>query len=177
MSNGIVSRGVLLDVPRALGKEALEPGYSVTPVELQLAADKQGVEVGEGDIVLMRTGRWHSSNFSGKVEKISDDFKDWHAMSGWHPACMPWLHERNVAMIGTDYAQEAMPGAYPGIAMAGTIHVISLVAMGLPLIDYADLEALADMCIEHNRWEFQLTLAPLRLTGASGAPINPIAMF
>ncbi len=177
MSQGVISRGVLLDVPRALGLEAFEPGRSVTPVELQQAADRQGVEVGEGDIVLLRTGRWHPSNFSGNVEKLSDDPKHWHAMSGWHPSCMPWLHARNVATIGSDYAQEAMPGAYPGIEMGGTIHVISLVAMGLPLIDNCDLEALADACIEHDRWEFQFTLAPLRLVGASGAPINPIAIF
>ena len=57
------------------------------------------------------------------------------------------------------------------------IHMVGLVAMGLHLLDNLDLEAVSEACIEAGRWEFLLTLAPLRVLGGTGSPLNPIAMF
>jgi kynurenine formamidase len=177
MGHGIVGRGVLLDVPRALGVEALEAGRAVMPEELAATADAEKVSVGEGDIVLLRTGRWHPSAAAAaeSAKAVSDDPAHWHAMSGWHPACMPWLHERGVAMIGCDYPQDVMPTPYG--KLPGGVHVLGLVTMGMPLIDNCDLELLASACNELNRWEFQLVVSPLRLTGGSGSPVNPIAIL
>jgi kynurenine formamidase len=175
--NGIVGRGVLLDVPRALGLDALDAGRAVTPEELTAAAEAQGVTVGAGDIVLLRTGRWHpSAQAAAESSKaLSDDPAHWHQMSGWHPACMPWLHERSVAMIGCDYPQDVMPTTYE--ELPGAVHVLGLVSMGMPLIDNCDLEALASACAELGRWEFQFMVSPLRIVGGSGSPVNPIAVL
>jgi kynurenine formamidase len=171
MADGVVSRGVLLDIPRVEGIESLEPGRAVTPDDLMAAAEAESVTVGEGDIVLMRTGRWHASVQSAE----SDDPSHWAQMSGWHASCMPWLHERGVAMIGCDVPQEVRPPNYT--ELPAPVHILGLVKMGLPLIDNCDLEALADVCAELGRWEFQFIMTPLRIAGGSGSPVNPIAVF
>ena len=88
---------------------------------------------------------------------------------------MKWLHERDVAMIGCDYPQDVMPTVYE--ELPGGVHVLALVAMGMPLIDNCDLEDLATTCAELGRWEFQFMMSPLRLAGASGSPVNPLAIF
>jgi kynurenine formamidase len=177
MKDGVIGRGVLLDIPRSKGVEALPAGHAVTPDELSAAAEVQGVEVGEGDIVLMRTGRWHpaAEEAAEAAKAISDDPAHWHAMSGWHPACMEWVHERDVAMIGCDYPNDVIPAVYE--ELPGGVHVLALVAMGMPLIDNCDLEALAETCAELERWEFQFIMSPLRLAGGSGSPVNPLAVF
>ncbi len=177
MKDGVIGRGVLLDIPRSKGIDALPAGHAVTPDELSAAAEAQGVELGAGDIVLMRTGRWHpaAEQAADAAKAMSDDPANWHAMSGWHPACMPWLHERDVSMIGCDYPQDVMPAVYN--ELPGGIHVLALVAMGMPLIDNCDLEELATTCAELGRWEFQFVMSPLRLAGASGSPVNPLALF
>ena len=177
MKDGVIGRGVLLDVPRSKGVDALPAGHAVTPDELSAAAAAQGVDIGEGDIVLMRTGRWHpaAAEAAEAAKAVSDDPAHWHAMSGWHPACMPWLHEHDVAMIGCDYPQDVIPAVYDDLP--GGVHVLALVAMGMPLIDNCDLEALAATCAELGRWDFQFVLSPLRLAGGSGSPVNPLALF
>jgi kynurenine formamidase len=178
MSDGIVGRGVLLDVPRAEGVDALEAGRAVTPEELEATAASQGVSVGPGDIVLLRTGRWHEhSSASGAAshEDVNDHAR-WGHMSGWHPACLPWLRERDVSVIGCDGPQEALPPVYSD-ALDMTVHVFALVVMGMPLLDNCDLEQLSVVCAELGRWEFQFIVSPLRVTGGSGSPINPVAVF
>jgi kynurenine formamidase len=177
MRDGIVGRGVLLDIPRVEGVTALAGGRAVTPADLEATAAEQGVTVGPGDIVLLRTGRWATE--SGEPEAAYDDPHDdarWGSRAGWHPACMPWLHEREVAVIGCDGPQESLPPPYPAVSGA-MIHVYALYSMGMPLIDNCDLEELAQVCAELGRWEFQLTVSPLRVVGGSGSPVNPIAVF
>ncbi len=171
MHDGVVARGVLLDVPRLLGATVLETGTAVTPQQLTAAAEAEGLAVGEGDVVLLRTGRWHPD----ASDRTVDDPTKWHKMSGWHPACMPWLHERGVALIGCDYPQEAWPPVYP--KSGASVHSLGLVKMGLPTIDNCDLERLATVCAELGRWEFQFVMSPLPLMGGSGSPVNPLANF
>ena len=92
MSDGIVGRGVLLDVPHSEGVDALEPGRAVTPDDLEAVVSAQGVTIGAGDIVLLRTGRWHpGSGASGPKPSYDDphDHARWGRMAGWHPACLP----------------------------------------------------------------------------------------
>jgi len=83
--------------------------------------------------------------------------------------------ERSVAMLGTDTHNDVSPLPYPRIGNA--LHVVSLVAMGMWLIDNGNLEELARACARYRRWEFMLTLAPLVLERATGSPTNPIALF
>jgi len=178
MRDGIVGRGVLLDIPRVERVTALAGGRAVTPADLEATAAAQGVTVGAGDIVLLRTGRWAESGETEPEPGYHDPHDDarWGSRAGWHPACMPWLREREVAVIGCDGPQEPLPPPYPAVPGA-MIHVYALYSMGMPLIDNCDLEELANVCAELGRWEFQLTVTPLRVVGGSGSPVNPIAVF
>jgi kynurenine formamidase len=90
-------------------------------------------------------------------------------------ACAPWFRERGVAMLGTDTHNDVSPPPYPRIGNA--LHTVALVAMGLWLIDNANLEELSQACAARRRWAFMLTIAPLRLQGVTGSPVNPIALF
>jgi kynurenine formamidase len=179
MSEGIISRGVLLDVPRTEGLEALDGGRAVTPDDLEAAERAQGVTVGPGDIVLLRTGRWHPESGERPAKRAYDGIHDkarWGTRAGWHPACMPWLHARDVAVIGCDGPQEVLPSPYPRHPGA-TVHVYALNSMGMPLIDNCDLEQLGSVCAELQRWAFQFIITPLRIIGGSGSPVNPVAVF
>jgi kynurenine formamidase len=182
MSGGIVGRGVLLDVPRAEGVDALEGGRAVTPADLEATAASQGVTVGSGDIVLLRTGRWATAGREGDGTESKPSYDDphddarWGHRAGWHPACMPWLREREVAVIGCDGPQEPLPPPYPTVPGA-MIHVYALYSMGMPLIDNCDLEELSTACADLGRWEFQFLVTPLRVVGGSGSPVNPVAVF
>jgi kynurenine formamidase len=80
-----------------------------------------------------------------------------------------------VAAIAADVPQDVVPSGYPNIYLP--VHSVGIVAMGLWLIDNCQVEDLAEACERHQRWEFQLTIAPLRLDGVTGSPVNPIALF
>jgi kynurenine formamidase len=165
---GIVGRGVLIDSPRVRGVPWLQPGEAVYPEDLEAAETKQRVRVGEGDILLLRTG-------NGRCKRESGPVSPHQGQAGWQAACLPWLHERGVAAIGCDTAQDVVPSGYS--AISAPIHVVGIVAMGLCLIDNCDLEELAKTCERLGRWEFLFMLAPLAFTGATGSPANPLAIF
>ncbi|MGH2758572.1 MAG: cyclase family protein [Actinomycetota bacterium] len=169
LRHGVVTRGVLLDVAGARGGDWLEPGEAVFPSDLEAAEEREGVRVDEGDVLLLRTG------YGRKVRDEGPDEVARVGRAGWHAACLPWLHERGVAMIACDTAQDAIPSGYAGLR--NPIHAVGIVAMGLWLLDNCDLEALAQACEGFGRWEFLFTLAPLRWVGATGSPANPIATF
>jgi kynurenine formamidase len=170
LAEGVVTRGVLLDVAGDEGGEWLEPGTGVFPEQLEAAEARQGVRVEEGDVVLLRTGYGKLVRRRGHYNVRTD------GRAGWHPACLPWLHERGVAAIAGDTACGCMPNPeYPTIH--DPVHAIGIVAMGLWLIDNCDLEALADACATRSRWEFLFMLSPLRVVGGTGSPANPLAVF
>ena len=161
---GIVTRAVLLDVAADRGVTALEPGAEVTPEDLERAEQRQGVTVRSGDAVLLRTGRT-----AGEAPNHAK------GTAGWRADCLPWLSEREVAIIGSDWINDPLPGRYE--SMVVPLHYVGIVAMGLWLIDNCNLEQLSATCAELNRYEFLFTLGPLRLAGATGSPVNPIAVF
>jgi len=169
LHDGVVSRGVLLDVARTRSIPWMQPGEGVMPADLEAAERAAGVRVESGDILLVRTGYYARRLAEGPVHPLRA------GSPALHVACCPWLRERGVAMIGTDTHNDISPPPYP--AMGNSFHVVSLVAMGLWLIDNANLEDLARACGEHGRWEFLLTVAPLRLRNVTGSPVNPIAVF
>jgi kynurenine formamidase len=168
MSEGIVSRGILVDVPAARGVDWLEPGDGVGPDDLDAAEAHHGVRVESGDVVLLRTGYGRRKREVGPIPMHE-------GQAGWHAAALPWLHERGVAAIGCDTAQDVVPSGYAQMPLP--VHIVGMVAMGLCLIDNCDLEELAATCARLSRYEFLFTLAPLRLTGGTGSPANPLATF
>lgn len=166
---GIVTRGVLLDVAALRGVEWLEPGEAVLPADLEAAEVRQGTTVEEGDAVLLRTG------YGAKRHRHGPDDVAAVGRAGWHASCIPWLHERGVAAIGCDTAQDVHPSGYP--ALRSPVHAVGIVAMGLWLVDNCDLEALRAACERFDRWTFHLAVAPLRVAGGTGSPVNPLATF
>ena len=168
LHDGVVSRGVLLDVAALKGRW-LESGEGVMPEDLDAAEKAQGVRVEPGDILLIRTGYYGRRLTQGPRSPLKD------GSPAAHVACAPWFRERGVAMLGTDTHNDVSPLPYPRLGNA--LHIVSLVAMGLWLIDNGNLEDLAAACRSRGRWEFMLTLAPLRLQGTTGSPVNPIALF
>jgi kynurenine formamidase len=166
--SGIVTRGVVLDIAAVRGKRWLDPGEGVYPEDLELAEERQGVRVGEGDAVLIRTGYDLRRREFGQDAKLV-------GQPGWHVASLPWLHERRVAVIGSDSCQEVVPSGYD--ELVHPVHKIGIVAMGLWLIDNMQLEQVVQLCVARNRWQFCLTVAPLLIDGGTGSPVNPIALF
>jgi len=167
-ASGIVGRGVLLDIPRHRGVEWLDAGEAVTPDELDAAESRAGLEVGPGDILLVRTGRWKERDRRGGWDPHEK-------LAGLHGTCLPWLHERGVAVLGSDGVSDAVPSGCEEFRLP--IHSVGLVAMGLPLLDNLDLEALAVAAREEGRQEFLLTVAPLVIVGGTASPVNPVAVF
>jgi kynurenine formamidase len=168
MKDGLVGRGVLLDVPRLRGAEWLEPGDNVVSADLEQAERDQGVMVGEGDVLLVRTG--HGRRL--------DEVEGWdptNAKAGLHPNCAVFLAERRVAALGCDGNNDTAPSITEGVGFP--IHVLALNAMGMPLLDYLLLEDLAASCEQSGRWEFLFVAAPLRIAGGTGSPLNPIAIL
>ncbi len=170
VSDGIVTRGVLLDVARARGVDWLGAGDGVYPEDLEATEAAQGVRVEPGDAVLLRTGYGRAR----RLDRTTAPPIDGHA--GWHAAALPWIHERGVALISCDTAQEAVPSGYAP-EFIQPVHAVGIVAMGLWLLDNADFEELAATAERLGRWSFHLSVGPLRLRGATGAPVNPIATF
>ena len=166
--DGVVSRGVLLDVAALKGRW-LGSGEGVMPEDLEAAERAQQVRVEAGDILLIRTGYYARRLADGPRHPLKD------GSPAAHVACMPWLRERDVAMLGTDTHNDVSPATHPGLG--NVVHIVGLVGMGLWLIDNANLEDLAQACVARRRWEFMLTIAPLRLQGVTGSPVNPIALF
>ncbi len=168
--DGIVGRGVLLDIPRLHGVDYLEPGTAIGPDDLEAACRAQDVEVGEGDILLVVTGRDARRAESGP----------WHpfagGLAGLHPECIPWIHDHGVSVLGSDGVSDVLPGPHPeGWPMP--VHQCVLVAMGVHLLDNLRLDRLAAACARHGQSSFLFTVAPLVIEGGTGSPANPIAVL
>ncbi len=167
VKNGIVTRGVLLDVAGVKGKEWLEAGEGVFPEDLEAAEAAQGVRLGEGDALLLRMG-WYKRRLNLGAPPPP-------ARPGLHVAAMPWLRERGVSLLVSDASHDVMPNDYPDIIMP--VHRVGIVGMGLWLLDAANFEEILPVCQRLNRWEFMFTVAALRWTNATGCPVNPLAIF
>ena len=166
---GIVSRGVLLDMPLLKKIEWMEPGERIFPADLDAAEKAQKVRVEEGDVLMIRTGRAAMRKVKGGWDPLRVGFP------GLDASCLPWLHERRVAVLGCDAVSDVAPSGYDGVPLP--IHVGTLVAMGIHLIDNADLDAVSSACAGLNRNEFMFSMAPLILERGTASPVNPLAIF
>ena len=169
---GVVSRGVLLDIAKIKGVEWFEPGHHIYPEDLDAAEKDHGVKVEEGDVLLIRTGRPKRRAAKRGWEPPKAFLIE---MAGLDSSCLPWIHERKIAILGSDGTSDVIPSGFEDLALP--IHICTLVAMGIHLIDNADLEALAHHCAHANRYEFQFMMAPLVLRKGTASPVNPIAVF
>jgi kynurenine formamidase len=166
--DGIVGRGVLLDIPRLRGIPWLEPGDHVTTGDLIAAADAQQVRVGQGDLLLVRVGHRQRQAELGPWDSA-------RARAGLHPAALEFVAERRVAVLGSDSNNDTFPSVAEGVDFP--VHVLAVNAMGLHLLDWLQLDDLAGLCAEAGRWSFCCVIAPLRLVRGTGSPVNPIAIL
>lgn len=166
--DGIVSRGVLLDIPRLRHVRWLEPGDHVTADDL-LAAEAAGhATVGQGDILLVRVGHRRRRQELGA-------WKTAEHRAGFHSTALELLAERRVSLLGSDGNNDTAPSTVEGVAFP--VHVLAVDALGLHLLDYLQLDELMRVCDEQGRWTFQCVIAPLRLPTGTGSPVNPIAIL
>lgn len=166
MADGVVGRGVLLDVARAIGVDFLDAGEVISVAELEATEQAEGVRVGPGDVLIVAWGR----------EARRAARKGFDGFSGLHAECLPWLHERQVAVLGSDGISDPMP-------FVGTpdwpfpVHQIGITAIGMHLIDNVAAARLGERCASTGRWEFLFTMAPLRIARGTGCPVNPVAVL
>jgi kynurenine formamidase len=166
--DGITGRGVLLDIPRLRGVRWLEPGDYVTAGDLARAADAQQVEVRRGDLLFVRVGHRRRREELGPWDAAA-------ARAGLHPAAMEFVADRKVALLGSDSNNDTAGNAAEQVDFP--VHVLAINALGVHLLDYLQFGELVPVCEEAGRWSFLCVIAPLRLHGGTGSPVNPIAIL
>ena len=161
-----MTRGVLIDIPRLRGVPWLEPGTPIYIEDLEAWEAQAGVRVSAGDALFVRTGVWARRAAEGPwLRGRSPGGRS----AGLHPSVIPWLKERDIALMGSDHPTYVAPSELPG-----AVHDFALLYLGVHMFDNCDLEALAEAAAERNRWEFLLMAAPLPIRGGTGSPLNPI---
>jgi hypothetical protein len=158
VARGVLTRGFLVDLPAAVDQGLLEPGAPCSLSLLQQLLHRTGVTVRSGDALALRM----NVGTSGCIGGLSLD-------------CAAWLHDREICLVVTDGGFETEPSQVENVIVPW--HVLALTAMGLHLIDLAELDALSATCVRRARWTFLLTLAPPPITGSTSALINPLAIF
>jgi len=166
--DGIVTRGVLVDLPRLRGVEWVEPGEAIEPDEFLAAEAQTGTRLRRGDLLLLRTGHSWRRTKLGPWDAAN-------SKAGIHVSVLPILHDRQIVGVGYDGDGEAVPSNCEDVTYP--IHAVSIPALGWWTMDSLNLDALAAACAEEGRWEFLLVVAPLRITAGTGSPVNPIAIF
>ena len=165
-SDGILTRGVLLDVTRSRGVPYVTVDSPVHGWELEEIAAAQGVEIRSGDAVMVYSGREayaaeHGGNWGGGTSR-----------PGLHASCLKFVRDNDIAILGWDM-MDASPNEYD---LPWSVHGV-IFAYGVALLDNSLLEPLANACAEEGRHEFMLTINPLNVIGGTGSPVNPIAVF
>ena len=166
--DGMIARGVLVDVPMIRGIDWVERGEGVMIDDILAAEERCGFKVEEGDILLVRTGQLHRRNVEGPVDRAAGS-------AACQASCLPLFYERGISMLGSDTGNDVNPPQYEKVP--SPIHQVSITAMGVWILDNANLEEVAEECKKRNRWEFMVSIGPLRLHNTTGSPVNPIAVF
>jgi len=169
---GIVARGVLLDVARHRGKRVLDDGEGVTHEDLMACAEAQGVEIRKRDVLLIRAGIVGRLYEEGPLA-FYDDFRE--AGLVYSPELVHWFHEMEIPSIVADTTAAEL-GREPTTGAKYPLHVALLSNLGICLTEIAWLDPLADDCAGDGQWDFLYVAAPLKVVGASGAPVNPVAI-
>jgi kynurenine formamidase len=168
MKNGILARGLLVDIPQLKGVPYLEPGTPITGDDIEAWEKRTRVHIEAGDVVLIRTGRWGRRMTLGP-------FSIQGRSAGVHISAVPLFKARDIALLGTDVGLDVNPTGVEGVG--NPVHTVVLTALGLPVIDNADLEELSKTAARLNRWTFMFSGAPIPVTGGTGSLINAIATF
>lgn len=164
----LVTKGVLLDLPAVLGADWLEPGQAVHARDVIDAERALGVGIDDGCAVLLRSGRFRRRRELGPWDVDA-------ASAGFHVDAVPMLAERGISLLGSDGDSDVRPSPVEGLH--SPVHALAIAAMGVPLLDNLDLEALSGACAEAGRYEFMIVVTPLDVPGGTGSPVNPVALL
>ena len=159
---------MLVDIPWLRGVEFLEPGTAITSGDLEAWEAKTKIRIASGDVLLIRTGRWERIRAKGQWDFLK-------AAAGSHASLARWLKVRDVAVIGSDGVNDVMPSGVEGLI--NPLHELVLVSLGMPLLDNLDLDPVAREARLRGRWTFLFIGSPLRVSGGTGSPLNPLAIF
>lgn len=167
LNTGVVSRGLLVDIPRHRGVDWLAPSTEVGPDELDAALAAAGLQPRSGDVILVRTGTYPYVRRGGEVPVGGAPGITWE--------CARWMREHDIAAVCADNATVEVTGTNGDGPML-PFHMLALRDMGLLLGELFDLEALADDCASDGVYEFLFIGTPLNIPGAVGSPLNPLAL-
>jgi len=168
LKQGLITRGVLIDIPRLKGVPYLEPGTAIYPEDVEAWEKMAKVKIAPGDAILLRTGRW------ARRARVGPWAVGRNA-AGFHASIAPWIKSRGVAIVGSDAASEVSPTMVANVALP--VHTLLITALGINILDDQDLERLAETAAKLKRWEFMITINPMPITGGTGSPLNTIATF
>ncbi|MBM80606.1 MAG: cyclase [Planctomycetaceae bacterium] len=169
VKKGIMTRGILIDIPAMRGVRFLEPGTAIYPKDLDDFEEFAKLKVRRGDVVFINTGRWQRRDLVGPWSVQKD------GLAGFHASCAKWLKEHDIAMVGSDAALDVIPSQVEGVSHP--VHVLMLHSMGVHIFDNCDFTDLCKVASEKKRWEFLLTASPIPVRGGTGSPLNPIATY
>jgi Putative cyclase len=172
MGPGIVTRAVLVDLPLLKGVEYLEPGTPVLASDLEAWEKFANVKIGPGDAVLIRTGRW------ARRAKVGP----WNVgreAAGLHASAMPWLHDRQISLLGSDGVNDVQPSGVTGRGEAAgrPVHTLALAVMGVPLVDNGYFEDAAREAAARKQWAFLMTVQFTRLEHGTATNFNALGIF
>lgn len=168
VADRLATRGVLLDIARLKGVERMSAGEEITADDLDAAERRQGVRVGTGDVLLVRTG-WYRYFLDGDSATFMGD------EPGIGASCCDWLHAREVAAAAVDnWAFEVRPSLEEGVKLP--VHTVLIRDVGFTIGEMFNLEQLSEDCEQDGVWEFFFCAPPLKITGAVGSPITPLAI-
>jgi kynurenine formamidase len=169
MADGVVTRGVVLDMPALKGVDFLGPDVRLSIADLEGAEAAQGVEVESGDVLIVHLGRERRTDREGP-------FNSAEGLAGLHPECIAWLHQRGVAMLGSDGMNDPQPN-WDVAEWPIPVHYLGICGMGMTLMHNLETERLVQRTRAIGRAAFLFMLAPLKVPGATGSPANPLAVL
>jgi kynurenine formamidase len=168
LKQGIITRGVLIDIPRLKGVPYLEPGTAIYQEDVEAWEKMANVKIAPGDAILLRTGRWARRAAVGPWAVGRN-------AAGFHASIIPFIKARGVSIVGSDAASEVTPTLVAGVSLP--VHTLLITALGINILDNHDLEALAETAAKLKRWEFMIAINPMPITGGTGSPLNTLAIF
>ncbi|OCB11953.1 metal-dependent hydrolase [Mycolicibacterium porcinum] len=168
---GVVGRGVLIDVARARGKDVLDSGEQISLDDLLAAAEAQGTQIEPRDVLIIRTG-WIGSYYRGSADEF---YRDWNEPGlVYSRELVEWFQRMEIPNLVTDTIANEL-SFYPG-GLQLPLHCALMRNLGVTFTELCKLDDLAAACAADRRWTFLYTAAPLKICGASGAPVNPVVI-
>jgi len=168
--NGIVTRGILIDIPRLKGVPWLDPPTAIYAEDIEAWEKQAGVKVSAGDALILHTGRWARRAKLGPWKVLGN-------AAGLHASVIPWFRQRDVAIAAGDTTVDIQTTPPYTEGQTVPLHPGLIAALGMTLIDDVDTEALAETAARLRRWEFMFVVTPLPVPGGTGGPVNPVAIF